>query len=616
MNVAIKFWIIFFVLNSFYFWPRYILNFSTTNFFPLKGFFRHDAHRRWRQFLIRLNYDIFRLSTDFFVLTLIYPLFLTNIIDPILYTVVLCVYFSLSLVYQVYYTAFDRIYHVDPVMYNDWFMLKVAFRIFIYEYGWKNFFISLVALVLAVGSFLLVYEMVNTALQLSFGLVSYVFMAVFVIAGTFSITQYDAIQFPQLVFQSQLSSIVHNISASLSARRQVRQLTLDRMKEYNVDPSVKLLTKPNIYFIVVESYGRVIMDEQRFKDHYLGYLKELQSSLNGAGWHSTSNLTRSPITGGASWISYTSMLYGLNVKGQGLYLTLFKNKFISEYDSLFHWLKRQGYTTSRLSNLGGYEKMEIPYDQYSTLYGIDKWIKYKDLNYQGREYGFGPSPPDQYAIHFAEEELRTSTHINVVQQQPSKHSELSTHDKDLKQEQISKHVEGSALKGLSINESPPRAMFFITQNSHTPFETPTQVVDDWRELSDEKDRTSTKSKIWSKPDFARYGDAIEYQIRFLTDFILKKGRKDDIFILIGDHQPASLSIPISKFETPIHVISKDQEFVRLFNEYGFLEGMHPGGSKTPIAQEAIHWALLRSLIRRYGEEGAKLPDYLPNGIPF
>jgi len=593
MSDALKFWLLFVILNSFYFWPRFILNFSTTEFFPVTGFFRHSAHRRWRQFLIRLNYDIFRISTDFFVLTLIYPLFLSDILDPIHYTVILCFYFSLSLVYQVYYTAFDRIYHLDPVLYNDWFMLKVALRIFIYEYGWKNFFISLFALVLAAGSFFLVNEMVNASLQLSFGMVSYMFIAVFVIAGAFSITQYDAVQFPQLAFQSQLSSFVSNISASIAARRQVRHLTLDVMKDYNIDPSVELHTKPNIYFIVVESYGRVIMDETRFKDHYLGYLEELQSSLGHAGWHTTSNLTRSPITGGASWISYTSMLYGLNVKGQGLYLTLFKNKFINEYDSLFHWLKRQGYATSRLSSLGGYEKMEIPYDQYSTLYGIDNWIKYKDLNYKGKEYGFGPSPPDQYALYFAEEALSIS-----------KHDQISQDDKN------------SDTADKILKEDPPRALFFITQNSHTPFETPTEVVADWRELIDKDHAAASKSKIWSKPDFARYGDAIEYQIRFLTDFILNKGRKEDIFILVGDHQPASLSIPISKFETPIHVISKDREFVRLFSEYGFREGMYPGGSETPIAQEAIHWALLRSLIRKYGEEGAKLPDYLPNGIPF
>jgi len=195
------------------------------------------------------------------------------------------------------------------------------------------------------------------------------------------------------------------------------------------------------------------------------------------------------------------------------------------------------------------------------------------LNYKGREYGFGPSPPDQFSIHFAEEELA---------------------------------------KEVSV----PRAMFFITQNSHTPFETPTEVVDDWRELNDTENNVPVRSKIWAKPDFARYGDAIEYQLRFLSDFILKKGNDSDIFILVGDHQPASLSIPISKFETPIHIISKDVEFTRLFGEYGFKDGLSVAHSESPIAQEAVHWALLRALIGRYGEEGAKLPEFLPNGIPF
>ncbi len=63
--------------------------------------------------------------------------------------------------------------------------------------------ITMVALALAVVSCFLVYLMINVSTLVSFGVASYIIISVIVIAGIFSITQYDAIQFPQLVFQSQ-----------------------------------------------------------------------------------------------------------------------------------------------------------------------------------------------------------------------------------------------------------------------------------------------------------------------------------------------------------------------------------------------------------------------------
>ncbi len=201
------------------------------------------------------------------------------------------------------------------------------------------------------------------------------------------------------------------------------------------------------------------------------------------------------------------------------------------------------------------------------------WIKYFDLEYIGPEYGFGPSPPDQYAINFAGEKITSQT-------------------------------------------DGPYAMFYITQNSHTPFESPTEVAEDWWQLRDENFQTAQKSKFWSRPNLDLYGDAIEYQLKYLTDFILRSGGEEDIFILVGDHQPASLSIDIERHETPVHIIGRNKGFVERWKEYGLRHGMDPSASDVVIPQEALHWALMRCLIGEYAQKGAKQPDFLPNGIPF
>ncbi|MDX1407589.1 MAG: hypothetical protein R3330_05630, partial [Saprospiraceae bacterium] len=234
---------------------------------------------------------------------------------------------------------------------------------------------------------------------------------------------------------------------------------------------------------------------------------------------------------------------------------------------------RQGYVTFRLSSLGGYQKMEIPYEEYSRMYGIDHWILHADLDYAGREYGFGPSPPDQYALNFA-------------------------------------------LDSIRAEQSPPYALFFISQNSHTPYDTPQDVVDDWRSLRKPTASTNGRSLFWSKPKFADYGKAISYQLRYLIDAVIKQGGPQDIFLLVGDHQPASLSVPIETFHTPVHVIAQDQEFIRSMSTYGFSPGLLIRDTEQVTRHEALYWAFMRSFLGRYGNPQHQLPEYLETGIPY
>lgn len=573
MSATIQFWLLFTCINSYFFMPRYMLEVFHSKFFPFQLFFTGPRGLRLRHLLIRRNYDLFRVSIDFMILALIYPLFFKDDISVWWYTVMLSLYFGLSLIYQVYYHVFHKIYQLDPVFFHDFLMLKTAGQIFIHEFGRRNFLMVLSAGLIGLSGGMLIYYMIDISRFVAFGFWSYLVMSLFTGAALFSMMHYPYSKYPQLTFQSQLQSFIRNIRISRKSRRSIEGLTLKYMKEFNVDPAIQLLRRPNIYVIVIESYGRIAHEETALRKHFLRYATGLETTLAASGWNLSSGYTVSPVTGGASWISYTSMLYGLNVRNQGVYLAMLKNRYMAEYDSLLHWLKRQGYTTVRISSLGGYEKMEIPYDSYSRLYGIDEWVKYKDLAYTGEHYGFGPSPPDQYALW--------------------------------KGNQRTCEIAGNA----------PRALFFITQNSHTPYDSPGVIAEDWQSLNDNRNPIKKPSAFWSRPKFEKYGEAIEYQLQFLADFIVKNGTDNDIYILIGDHQPPSMSMAMDNFDTPMHVVSKDMAFIKCWDEYGLTPGLIPV-EKNPLRQEAIHWALLRSLIKTYAKEGAKLPPFLPNGIPY
>ena len=116
IDSVFTFWIAFVVLNSIYFWPRYILEVGQSAFVPFDGLVRGRLRQRLRWLLSRLNYDLFRVSVDFAILTFLYVLLLQFVVPPIVYTSLLFIWFGMSLLYQVYFTVFDKIYHLHPVV--------------------------------------------------------------------------------------------------------------------------------------------------------------------------------------------------------------------------------------------------------------------------------------------------------------------------------------------------------------------------------------------------------------------------------------------------------------------------------------------------------------------
>ena len=101
---------------------------------------------------------------------------------------------------------------------------------------------------------------------------------------------------------------------------------------------------------------------------------------------------------------------------------------------------------------------------------------------------------------------------------------------------------------------------------------------------------------------------------FLTDFVLKTGDEDSVFILIGDHQPQRVSRRSDGFDTPIHIISKDAALVDAFLDYGFARGLAVQNPTPTMRHEGFYSMFMRVLLTQYGQ-GVKLPpEYLPSGI--
>jgi hypothetical protein len=335
---------------------------------------------------------------------------------------------------------------------------------------------------------------------------------------------------------------------------------------------ISLKLKPDIYLLFVESYGKLLYENRILRNPYLSSMDSCEKVLLLNGMNAATGFSTSPVSGGQSWVSYTSVMFGYNIRNQGTFNSLLKNPAMVRYNNIFRVLNQNGYKTYRLNAMPPASNLEIPWETYSRFYSIDKWINFSDLNYTGRLYGFGPSPPDQYSLNFAGQFIEK---------------------------------EGRG----------PRALFFITQTTHNPFYCPDSLVRDWRTLNGEPDSVSFHASVFlKKPSIKDYAKAVHYDISALVQFITQVPDSNAIFILVGDHQPPVITGLNDGFETPVHIISRNREFTRSFLQFGFREGMRADERAKPIRHEGIYSMFMHEFVRFYGTDHSKLPVYRPYGI--
>jgi hypothetical protein len=389
-------------------------------------------------------------------------------------------------------------------------------------------------------------------------------------------TQQTSLSGPKMVVSSFGYKLQKNVKESVNEYQQVANFedtSIQNMYDYS---GYDLLRKPNIYLIFVESYGSVLYKRSDYKEAYTKLLAELQQQYQNAGWHTATTLSESPTWGGGSWMAYTSALFGLRIDSHPQYLSLLEKYQADTYPDLGHFLQDQGYKYVQVTSLSK-ELNETEQQEYRNFYQMDQWLRYSDLNYNGPHYGWGPAPPDQYVLSFAHETIVDKTETPVF-------------------------------------------LFFITQNSHFPWVPLPELLVDWRHFNLVDEEPEAQSMAPSH-DIKRqnYFDAINYELRFLTDHILQMGDDESIFVLIGDHQPQQVSRRSDSFDTPIHIISKDAALIDAFLDFGFGRGLtaHTVGEPTAtMRHEGIYSMLVRILVDQYGGGDKVPPPYLPEGIPL
>ncbi len=573
-RVAWIFWSIFVLLSMVLYIPNFIAYYEISTFFPSSTIPTGAWTGNLRLFFIRNNHDIFRIAADFVLVVSLLWFSRNNKKLQALSFVLISVYYILQLYYNIYYEFYQKFYGETPYFINDFALVKEVLPIFLRElsFGYAtNFILPFIGFILLTVFIIFLIKLLVKSFQQIKRLKStkWIFtgLALFILISTFKYWNN-----PYNPHWPTVQWMAPRILNSMQLKNADKLKTIENEQAYRKNLKLTLTEKPDVFFIFIESYGTVATLSPELDSTYKILSSELSQSLKNEGWHMASAYSISPIKGGRSWLAFTSTLSGVKIENQVQYNDMINVNY--DFPHVVRYFNNQGYQTYRMSTMSNVNTDSlIPENKINRFWGFDDWIMYNDIPYEGYKYDYLGGLPDQYALGYFEDEI-------------------------------------------TKNVSAPKFLFFITMTSHGPWYDPPPIVADWRKLDDIKNEKAPELKGES---IDRYQKAMEYELRVVTDFIKEKTNKNSIFVLLGDHQPPTLEYKIWDYSddaaTPLHIISKDTVFVNSFIKYGLQPGMNVDiSNKQYLQHQGIYSLFLRQLINKYGEEGAELPQYFPNGL--
>ena len=568
------------LLNSLLNVPAFIGNFVQSDFFS------SVAHQPYSTtfFTAPHKSSLLVLVGDFIVL--FSPLFLLGTYPRLkkVYITLSSIVYLLLLYYSIYYAGYQNLYSVHPIFQNDWIIAKEVMPTFFNELSVKKGNYLLIVLAFFCLSILLgvlfayaqqLFSKIKN--QSSFWITSVSMLLLLVMNVQYNIEKKilnEENKIKNEFKNNAINWIYPAIQISSTLHREDHLAHLKKRWIYDLYKTKKLVKKPNIYLLFIESYGAVATLSDYCSEPFTTLSDQLEGQLKEADWHISSNYTKSPVIGGRSWLALTTAMVGARIEDQIQY-----NGLLHEHQTFPHlidYLNTQDYETVRVStmsskNIDTLTMITIP----NLFWGFDQRLLFSDIPYKGFQYDYYGGIPDQYTLSYIEEAV-----LQKAQE--------------------------------------PYFMTFITMSSHGPWSNPPPIVSDWKSL-DTLLHPYPNGRPPLSMHISQYWESMEYELKILTNFILKYGDEDSVFIILGDHNPAGLEWKLfnkfNKWATPIHVISKDSAFVNSFHQHGFTEGMQVDTSQFTIMRHMGLYSLLtRQLLENYGEEGVVLPEYLPWGL--
>lgn len=572
-------WLTGIVLSCLLWLPDYLVNYSHATFWPSSSLPPASIMGEIKQYFVRDNPDVFRILGEFIVLWA--ALLLIPLPGKIRYLAwIPAILYLLAWIYQAYYAISINLYFEHPNLINDLSLIREVVPVFLGQVGlatWGNMIGFVLGLVLLAALFYAGFRLwINQMNRLKPG--SRILVASSLLVGllfmSLGVDHYDNSSLIKAGYRS-LQWITPKIARSLQPvdSLQIPEKAVSRVHAYN---NIRLSHPPNIYLLFVESYGATTKCMDRVKPLYTALMQQYGQIYADSGYTVYSSYSEAPIMGGRSWLSFTTALTGLHIDNHLTFNKLLKSGY--NYPHLVRYLEHEGYETYRIKTMANQNaSTDLSYSLADRFYAFDHWVKYRDIPYKGYQYDYFGGMPDQYALNYFDKNFLDKSHQ-------------------------------------------PYLVFGINMTTHGPWHHVPPVLEQWEALDTiQTDPTGTDRSLDFEHESIRYFESVRYAIEVFTRFIMQTVPDHSLVILVGDHQPPGMNYPcvgkVTEAAVPIHIISKDQALVEGFGAYGFIPGMDvPLEHDVSMKHESLYSMLVRELIRNYGPDDAKLPDYLPDGV--
>lgn len=567
MNQDIQFVLFFLLLNFLCFLPGYLVNvkqqpnpfyFFRINIRDIKSLLRNTYRRNTSDF-IRINIEC----------SLLVLLFKVVEIDTKLASNIIAVVCLWGFVYLTYLFTISFFFRRIPMITADMSFIAVGLTL-----AKNRKYLIFVAV--SVLSIIVYYSFFNIAAYLlSLRVSNSIYFLV--LSGVALFGFKNLLSFPFYMYQMRavISPTIHLFKNAINSYKYYKYIDLLNFEESevvskNIYSNFRLHTKPDINIISVECLGSIVYKDEEVFTKVRQVLIDYQEKFSDNGIHIASSYSTPPQFGGESWLSVGSLIYGYKMENDIKYNALFKGQSnFKEYKSMIHYFKDQGYDAAMIATLGGYEEIHVDWEKVKNVYPMDSFVKCGDIQYVGKMLDFMNlpySPPDQYSLW----------------------------------------------KGMEIINSKntqPKISLFTTLNSHCNWHSPLTLVNDYRQLNTIRDfETTTNTK---KPRKVNYSSSIIYQLEVIFDYVFKN--PDKVYVIFGDHQPPFITPDSFGFETPLYVLSSNQELIEGLRKEGFDKSLMD--LNNTIRHEGFYSLFMKSFLQVYSNCSVKLP-ILPDGILF
>ena len=299
-------------------------------------------------------------------------------------------------------------------------------------------------------------------------------------------------------------------------------------------PAADLLTGlrgKDVIIAVVESYGRVAVQDSPMTPEVDAALHANTDSLRAAGFSARSGFLTSPTFGGISWLAHSTMQSGLWIDSQQRYDQLMASGRFTLSDAF----RRAGWRT-----VGDVPANTRNWPEGSSFYHYQQIYDSRNVGYAGPKFSYA-TMPDQFTLAaFARAEL-------------------------------------------GPGHRPVMAEIDLV-SSHTPW-TPLPRLVDWDTIGDGSvfdpmpAEGPTPAALWRNTDDvkAAYGQSIVYTLGALTSFVRNAHDDNLVLIVYGDHQPATVvSGTGAGHDVPISIIAHDPAVLASIGSWGWHDGLLPG----------------------------------------